>query len=51
MDDGSKINVSEQLLENELNVLLTRDVHGLYIYAVDDELRNALLRHKITELF
>lgn len=41
---GSKINASEQLLANELNVLLTRGVHGLYIYAVDDELRNALLK-------
>lgn len=41
---GSKINASEQLLANELNVLLTRGVHGLYIHAVDDELRNALLK-------
>lgn len=41
--DGSKIDVSEFLLKNELNVLLTRGVNGLYIYAVDEELRNALL--------
>lgn len=30
------------LLKNELNVLLTRGVNGLYIYAVDDQLREAL---------
>ncbi len=30
------------LLKNELNVLLTRGVNGLYIYAVDDRLREAL---------
>ena len=29
------------LLKNELNVLLTRGVNGLYIYAVDDQLREA----------
>ncbi len=30
------------LLKNELNVLLTRGVNGLYIYAVDEQLREAL---------
>ena len=39
-----KIDVSEELLRNELNVLLTRGVHGLYIFAVDEELQQALLR-------
>lgn len=34
---------SDDLLKNELNVLLTRGVNGLYIYAVDDQLRKALL--------
>lgn len=29
-------------LQNELNVLIKRGVHGLFIYAVDDELRKAL---------
>lgn len=43
MDDGSKVDFSEELLKNELNVLLTRGVHGLYIYAVDPELRGRLL--------
>ncbi|MEJ6019425.1 DNA/RNA helicase domain-containing protein [Corynebacterium sp. H113] len=40
--DGSKLSVAERLLRNELNVLLTRGVHGLYIYAVDKELQRAL---------
>jgi Uncharacterized conserved protein len=31
------------LLKNELNVLLTRGVHGLYLYAVDDQLQQKLL--------
>lgn len=41
--DGTKVCVAEELLRNELNVLLTRGVHGLYIYAVDDELRSILM--------
>ena len=43
MINGSKVKHGETLLKNELNVLLTRGVNGLYIYAVDEELRNALL--------
>lgn len=42
LSDGSKADVAEHLLRNELNVLLTRGVHGLYIYAVDPELRARL---------
>ncbi|MBW1605890.1 DUF2075 domain-containing protein [Lactobacillus sp. Sy-1] len=42
--NGKKVDVSEELLQNELNVLMKRGVHGLYIYAVDEELRAALLR-------
>jgi Uncharacterized conserved protein len=41
--DG-KIDNSKEFLKNELNVLLTRGVNGLYIYAVDDELRKKLLK-------
>ncbi|WP_291314438.1 DNA/RNA helicase domain-containing protein [Corynebacterium sp. UBA2622] len=41
--DGSKASFGEQLINNELNVLLTRGTKGLYIYAVDHELRKALL--------
>ena len=33
----------ETLIRNEINVLLTRGMKGLYIYAVDDELRGALI--------
>ncbi|WP_125606674.1 DUF2075 domain-containing protein [Lapidilactobacillus bayanensis] len=43
ISDGSKVNVSEELLRNELNILLTRGVHGLYIYAVDDQLQQVLM--------
>lgn len=42
LEDGSKHYFSEMLLKNELNVLLTRGVNGLYIYAVDDRLREVL---------
>lgn len=42
MSDGRKKNFGELLLKNELNVLLTRGVNGLYIYAVDPELQDAL---------
>lgn len=38
-----KVYVSDELLANELNVLLTRGVNGLYIYALDEALRNKLL--------
>jgi len=41
--EGEKIDASDTLLKNELNVLLTRGVHGLYIYAVDEQLQNRLL--------
>ena len=30
---------ADKLLRNEFNVLMTRGVHGLYIYAVDPALR------------
>lgn len=44
LEDGSKRSFGELFLKNELNVLLTRGVNGLYIYAVDEELRDALLK-------
>ncbi|WIM07571.1 DUF2075 domain-containing protein [Trueperella bernardiae] len=37
-----KEEVSRELLQNELNVLMTRGVNGLYVYAEDPELREAL---------
>jgi DUF2075 family protein len=36
---------SAQNLRNELNVLLKRGVHGLYLFAVDEELRETLALH------
>lgn len=38
----SKSSYAKKLLKNEFNVLMTRGVHGLYIYAVDPNLREAL---------
>ncbi|MHC5278766.1 DUF2075 domain-containing protein [Listeria kieliensis] len=43
LSNGTKMNFSEEFLRNELNVLLTRGINGLYIYAVDKELQNALM--------
>lgn len=40
--DGSLKSFGEDFLKNELSVLLTRGVNGLYIYACDDELRQVL---------
>ncbi|MBT0889564.1 DUF2075 domain-containing protein [Streptococcus lutetiensis] len=40
--DGTKMKFGETLLKNELNVLLTRGVNGLYLFAVDEELQEAL---------
>ena len=42
LSDGSIKKFGEQLLQNELRVLLTRGVKGLYIYACDDALRKKL---------
>ena len=42
LQSGEKRSFAEKLIRNELNVLLTRGVHGLYIYAVDPELREVL---------
>lgn len=40
--DGTRMKFGEILLKNELNVLLTRGVNGLYLFAVDEELQKAL---------
>ncbi len=42
LDGKTKKSFSEDFLRNELGVLLTRGVNGLYIYACDDELREQL---------
>lgn len=39
---NGKVDYSEQNLRNELNVLLKRGVHGLYLFAVDHELQKRL---------
>ncbi|WP_337448795.1 DUF2075 domain-containing protein [Corynebacterium pseudokroppenstedtii] len=43
LSDDTKAYLSDKLLHNELNVLLTRGVNGLYIFAVDEPLRRHLL--------
>lgn len=43
MSDGTHKKFGEKLIQNELRVLMTRGVNGLYIYACDEELRNALI--------
>ena len=40
--ENKKLDVSQELLRNQLNVLLTRGVRGMGIYAVDEELREEL---------
>ncbi|MDY4677827.1 DUF2075 domain-containing protein [Bifidobacterium tsurumiense] len=47
--DGN-IDYSQVNLRNELNVLLKRGVHGLYLFAVDPELQAALKRAAQTEV-
>ncbi len=46
LSDGRKEKFGERLLKNELNVLLTRGVKGLYIYAVDPALQEELMRRQ-----
>lgn len=40
---GGKIDYSIENLRNELNVLMTRGVHGTYLFAADPDLQQALL--------
>ena len=42
LKDGSKERFGEMLIRNEVKVLMSRGVLGLYIYACDDKLRAAL---------
>ena len=46
LSDGRRQKFGERLLKNELNVLLTRGVKGLYIYAVDPALQEELMRRQ-----
>ena len=42
--NGKVINVTNMISQHELRVLLTRGTKGLYIYACDNDLREALLK-------
>ena len=42
LSDGSKQKFGEILIQHEVRVLMTRGVNGMYIYACDKELREAL---------
>lgn len=44
LSDGTKEAFGKLLLQHEVRVLMTRGVNGLYIYACDKELRDALLQ-------
>ncbi|MFA9465603.1 MAG: DNA/RNA helicase domain-containing protein, partial [Velocimicrobium sp.] len=48
LNDGSKRKFGETLIKNEVNVLMTRGVDGLYIYAQDPSLREALKKQMYT---
>lgn len=40
--DGSVVNVTNTISQHELRVLMTRGTKGLYLYACDKDLREAL---------
>lgn len=42
LQDGTVVNVTNTISQHELRVLMTRGTKGLYIYACDDDLREAL---------
>lgn len=42
LSDGTKQKFGETLIQHEVRVLMTRGVNGMYIYACDPELRQAL---------
>lgn len=44
LENGEIIDSRNQLLKNEVRVLMTRGVNGLYIFACDKELRKVLLK-------
>lgn len=43
LSDGTKQKFGETLIQHEVRVLMTRGVEGLFIYACDKELREALM--------
>lgn len=44
LSDGTKKKFGEDLIKHQVRVLMTRGVNGLYIYACDKELRDALIK-------
>lgn len=42
LSDGTRKKFGKELIGNEVNVLMTRGVQGIYIYACDETLREAL---------
>ena len=44
LSDGTKQKFGEILIQHAVRVLMTRGVNGMFIYACDDELREALKR-------
>lgn len=44
LSDGTKKKFGEMLIQHEVRVLMTRGVNGMYIYACDPELREALIK-------
>jgi hypothetical protein len=47
LSDGTKKKFGTELTQHEVRILMTRGVEGLYIYACDDELREALKKSVI----
>lgn len=46
LSNGKKQKFGKTLIKNEVNVLMTRGIDGLYIYAQDEALREALQKAK-----
>lgn len=49
LSDGTKKKFGAELTQHEVRILMTRGVEGLYIYACDDELREALKKSEKQE--
>ena len=44
LSDGSRQKFGEVLIRHEVRILMTRGVEGMFIYACDPELREALVQ-------
>ena len=47
LSDGTKKKFGEELTQHEVRILMTRGVEGLYIYACDAEMRDALKKSMV----